>query len=50
MNEIRIRWKNQVPPTLPGGGFQFYDHDLGWTAMTVVEAREATDRFLVRWE
>ena len=38
MNEIRIRWKNQVPPTLPGGGFQFYDHDLGWTAMTVVEA------------
>lgn len=35
---LEIRWKNLIPPTLPGGGYEFKVEGV-WQPCTVAEVR-----------
>jgi hypothetical protein len=46
----KIRWKNHLPPSRPGGGWQRFVKDKGWQDVSEAEVRQLADTRLVLWE
>jgi hypothetical protein len=47
---VKIRWKNDIPPTLKGGGWESsMDGGATWKAVNQKEVNQLTSTQLVLW-